>query len=109
MDAFELGARHLQAARLGARGEQHPVEAKVLAVRSDHLAGFRVDPRDRSRGAELDVVVLIETLGVHVRLLPRRLAAEVVLLPGNMPANRKVFGGMQMGFPGITGSSPGFG
>ena len=78
-DALEVDARDVQAPRLGTGGEEQAVVVDPLATREHDLGGGDVDALRGHAGAQLDLLFRVERLLVHVGLVARRLAAQVIL------------------------------
>jgi hypothetical protein len=77
--AVGAGARHREAARRGAGGQQQPGVADPGAVGQRHLVGRAVDPGHRLTEAQLHAVVGVPRLRVDVDRLAFGLAQQAVL------------------------------
>src|SRR3954471_2831568 len=79
VDAIELRAGDRQAPRLPARGEDEPVVGDPLAGGEPCLTNGGLDPVDGGGGPQLDLVVVVERLGVDASGIALGLAPQVVL------------------------------
>lgn len=75
----QVRARHRQAARGGAGGQQQRGVPEAAAVRERHLVRGRVERGDRRPQAQFDVVLGVPLGRVDVDLLPCVLAHQVAL------------------------------
>ena len=79
VDAGQVRPGQWQAARGGAGGQQEPLVADALARGQLQLVAGRGDRADRGRGAQLDLVVGVEPVLVHIQAVAVGLAAQVRL------------------------------
>ena len=77
MDALELGARSIKAARARTRCQQQPVIAEAPIAFEKQLLDAGLDPGHPGRGPELDLMLAVELGRMHVGLLA--LAAQILL------------------------------
>ena len=78
-DSIEVCSRYREPAWLGSRCEQQPVVVQPLAVVESQLPARGVEAHCRAAQEQIDLVLGIEILFVHVHLVAPDFAAQIVL------------------------------
>ena len=79
MHTIELGAGHIETARLRAGRKQEPSPAEPFSIGEHYLLRCRIDAPDLGRGPEFDLVAFVEPVRMNPSLLAWRLAAQIFL------------------------------